>query len=446
MSLFKRSPRRSIATVATVGALAAAFVVVPALAAPALASDTDTATAVFTALNAERGTESGTALLPNGFANTSAHSLAIRYSGTSHKCSPSSSYPPPQKADLAFDVPICVKVAKSDTEATALVAAAVAQDSAVMNANVYNVVGIGVYTKGSKVYAFFDMLGYNTLPKEKIALSSVTISGKQAYGSTITPHYTAITDNGVSTGVDYAFKWVTKGGSTLSTTEDFTPVPTDVGLQVHAVVTVSKTGFQTVSGTSPWTAQIVKGTFAKSGGVTNGKFTQAGASLLADTPTVTPTVTPTIRWYQGSTLFTPTGGFAPYGYAPTTADLGHNLTATITYAKAGYKTLVLTYSKTPFKGLSYQYAGGVLPGPTISGYTTNPKVGDDLAANNPDWLGTATTTLDTWKVNGVTKGTGAEIVVKSSWVGKKITVTYKASGSLYKTTSVTSSSTPKVKS
>jgi hypothetical protein len=287
---------------------------------------------------------------------------------------------------------------------------------------------------------------YNNPANQKISFSVPTISGTAKVGHTLVALFKqAVLDDGFSSAADVNyFVWWKVGTSIVAsgTTETFAVQPSDIGQKISVDIEASQSGYTPQTFDSVPTSKVAEGTFTTTGGTT--KFLQVGDALTPDYPTsTTPNVTPTFVWKRGSTVLASSTALGAAWYNPVVADIGHHLYVTVTYQEDGYKTLVLTYSHDPFKGLQYKNVSA----PVISGYSGNPHVGDDIAASTPDTgLQEVDSSSITWKVGGVTKGTGSEIVVKSSWVGKSITATYTIAGGAYEKLSVTSKATPKVKS
>jgi hypothetical protein len=448
--LTKKSGSRSLAVAAAIGALAAASVVVPALAAPAFASDSSTAISLFTDINIDRTGDSVPALKADGYLVDDAQALAKRYAD-GHGCptadgdAPEDSHNQPAEANFVT----CVSVSAGSSAASRLTDAYFAQadHGDLVNNPLANYVGVGVYTKGSHIYSVLSLQVYNNAPTQKLRFGTPKISGTAKVGHTLVVQFpTAVLDDGLSSaaGVDY-YVWWYEGTTIVASgaNEYYNVQPSDIGKKISVQVEASKTNYTSETTGSTQTSKVVPGTFKVT---TTGKFDQLLGGITPDaSATVTPNVTPTYVWHRGSTILTHSGAGVQW-YSPVVADLSKNLYVNVTYQATGYTTLVVKYSKNPFKGLQYQYSGGTLPSPTINGYSGSPTVGETLSADNPEWVGDTSTDLDTWKVNGVTKGTGVSIVVKSSWVGKKITVTYTAKGAVYEKTSRTSSATPKVES
>ena len=110
----RRSSRRVAAVITSVGVIAGALVLAPAIAGPALASDGSTGTSLITALNdyRQKPIVDADALSPNGYANVTAHNLAIIYSGSGHPCAVNASgAPAPSTPDApSAQQPVCTEV------------------------------------------------------------------------------------------------------------------------------------------------------------------------------------------------------------------------------------------------------------------------------------------------------------------------------------------------
>lgn len=433
----KKSPRRSLTAIAAVAAVAGAMLVIPTSAAPAFASDTSTAASLFVDLNAHRAlpTVNVPAVGPNGYANQEAHDRAVNYSHCASPCNfgllPAPAHTAPTTPDSPdFDVPIYAHVSTGSHEASRLLTALLAHSSAVIEASLYNIAGIGIHTRGSKVYGVIEMLAYVTPPAGYLGFATPTISGTAKVGHTLTVHYSAaVPDNGDTTGITYSVDWRV-GATNEGTGPSFLIPAALVGDHIYARVTVQKTGFVDRIVNSASTAATAHGTFTYTG---SSKIGQLFYAYFPE-PVASPAGTMTYKWYRDGHF----NGTTTLLYDPTTNDIGHVLAVKETVADPGYTTKSVTVSKT-FEGLSFFNTAA----PTITG---TPEVGDTLTAHITTWNPAPAATTITWKANGVaiSGAHGTTLLLKHAQLGKKITVTFKSVLSDFKPTSLTSVSTSKV--
>jgi len=160
-----------------------------------------------------------------------------------------------------------------------------------------------------------------------------------------------------------------------------------------------------------------------------------GSTLKAVAPTWRPKASFTYQWYRGGK---PISGATSSSYKLTKSDAGKKIRVLATGKRGGFATTKKSSGyTTPIVNVF-----SAAPKPKISGTA---KVGRTLTASPGTWSPKPAKITYQWKADGkaIKGATKKTYKVRSSVVGKRITVTVKASKSGYKTTTKTSAKTAK---
>jgi surface antigen len=175
----------------------------------------------------------------------------------------------------------------------------------------------------------------------------------------------------------YAYQWYADGVAITGATKSiFTPTAAEKAKAITSRVTVTKTGYTTVVGTSAATQAVAPGTFTNTAPPTITGTPQVGRPLTASPGTWSPNADYAYRWLVDGT---PVTGATGSSYTPTADDLRKPVTVQVTASQPGYTSATLSSAATD----------PVAPGtflntsdPTISGTA---KVGVLLTADPGDW-------------------------------------------------------------
>ncbi|MBZ5737546.1 M1 family aminopeptidase [Nocardioides mangrovi] len=227
--------------------------------------------------------------------------------------------------------------------------------------------------------------GYNTGTGTSAATAAVAagdalsltptpvLSGTPKVGTPYAPSYGAW-DDGVTLTFQWAANSVNVSGS-AGTGGSITPTAAQLGQTLTLTVTGTKPGITPVVRTSNVSVAIANGT-----------------QVLQPIPTITGTAraqsevtgvpgawdSGTTRTYQWAVDGTPVDGATGTTYTPTLAQIGHQLTFSVTSTKTAYDPVTTTSEPSTIVGL----AQTLRPTPTISG---TPKVGVALTADPGTW-------------------------------------------------------------
>ena len=298
------------------------------------------------------------------------------------------------------------------------------------------------WTAGKTVYYFPSYASafganWNGYPTAAITpfttTTTPTISGTAQVGRTLTASSSWGTWSPSPTTVSYA--WTRSGSSlVLGTDETYVPKAADVGSTLTVTVT-AQSGGSVALVPSAATAAVVSDTFPTATPTISG-VSEVGQTLTANAGTWPPKTTLSYVWKWSGTD-TVVGN--DKAYTPVAADLGKNLTVTVTASLPGYTTTSVTSAPTAAVALA---TFDSTPTPTISGVR---KVGRTLTAHAGTWRD-FTTFSYVWKWFGTDTvvGSGKAYTPVAADLGKNLTVTVIASLPGYTTTSVTSAPTAAV--
>jgi surface antigen len=186
------------------------------------------------------------------------------------------------------------------------------------------------YLRGTAVSA-------STAPVESTELASIApprISGDPAVDQTLTAsegRWTAPPDA-------VTYQWEADGvpiaGATAAT---LTPGPDLVGKALSVTVTASRQGYTDASATSPATAPVAPGTFARASAPVVTGLPRLGETLQADPGSFTPEdAAVSVQWLRAGV---PIEGATGASYRLTRADLGAQVAARVRLTKPGYTPL-----------------------------------------------------------------------------------------------------------
>lgn len=273
-----------------------------------------------------------------------------------------------------------------------------------------------------------------TTPKIKIASTSSatpSIQGTPKVGANV-----SVSTGNWSKGTKFSHQWYAGGkpvkGATAST---YSVKPADLGKQLSVKVTGSQLGYSTVSKTSALTAKAAAGTLVSSTPRISGTA-KVGNKLTVTAGTWSKGTKFSYQWYVGGK---PVKGAAASAYSVKPADLGKPLSVKITGKLSGYNASAKISRQTPKAALGTLKTSK----PKITGSVTN---GKRLSAFVGSW--TKGTKLSyQWHVNGqkVKGANKSTYVIPKSARGKQIHVSVTGKNYGFKTVTISSTKTAKVK-
>jgi hypothetical protein len=226
--------------------------------------------------------------------------------------------------------------------------------------------------------------------------------------------------------------------TTVGTGDTYTVAAADLGKKITLTVTATLAGYVTTSKVSALTATVATGTFTSAPAPTIYGTAVFGQTLTAVTGTWSSSPTFTYQWRRsGSTTVIGTAARYTLG----AADIGKNLTVTVTATKTGF----LTTSKSSVATATVASATfATAPTPTITGAAV---FGETLRAVTGTWSNAPGFTYQ-WKRSGSTAviGTADSYTLTAADIGKAITVTVVGTKSGFTTVSKTSLATAAVAS
>lgn len=210
----------------------------------------------------------------------------------------------------------------------------------------------------------------------------------------------------------------------------------DYKQRITVRVTVSRTGYTSVSRRSTQTAKIKIG-IAKKGTVQLAGTSNVGRTLTAKTSRWSPSAELRYQWYRSGRAI---AGAHSKTYVLTAADRGLKVQVRVRTSKQGYNKSVSRMSK-PSKKVGW---GSLVPAtPTISGVAT---VGQTLRADHGRWKPSTTTFTYQWMRNGqpIAGATHSSLPLTSAEAEARITVRVTGLAAGYRSASRTSGSTSAV--
>jgi hypothetical protein len=444
--------RRPLALALVVAVTAVGLASTPFVAASASASDSSTASSILSRANGFRtsAVEDEAPFTTNRFLATRAGQWAKLYAACGTKCTTPSKTPSEEIPALpepnTSDVLDVVHVAKGSKEDTRLFAALFAKSSTTVledNTGKVEVGSVGVYTKGSNVWAVLEVTEYNggDAPWDQIVGSVPTVSGKAATAAELKSKAKATVP---TTGVTINYIWKTTTSTTSLGSGSELQVPTGlVGQKLELEVVYTKPGYVPLALTSKPTKRVVDGTFSaeKPGFTPDSHFnvyTTATTGLGDVFPAPT---TVSYQWYRNGKAV-PGATSDEYGWSP--INKGATFYAAIKLSGPDMKSLTVTTAHHTIVGMyiaTVQQPVVILPGGASGEY-----VGGTLSTEPGTW-GPGTVKIHIqWNVNGKPVKGANDILfaVTHSMLGKYITVTYTGTESGYASRSLTSVKTATV--
>jgi hypothetical protein len=270
------------------------------------------------------------------------------------------------------------------------------------------------------------------------ASGTVTITGTQRVGATLTAALPAYTDATTAPlAPTFSYQWLRAGvviaGAAAAA---YSPVLADLGKALTVRVVASVAGYLPLTSTSAATPAIAAGVFGGDPAllpIITGSAPSVLTVALDPASMTEPGTTLAFQWFRGATAI---AGATTAGYILSAAtDYGMPIAARVTVTKAGYTTLVLATAPSDF---SIYASGDVVlddPAPVVDavvGVSTTPSFTKDGGSWSPDPANLAYQ----WYLNGVAvggaAGTGPTYTVLAANAGKTLTlrVTAKAPGYL----------------
>lgn len=237
-------------------------------------------------------------------------------------------------------------------------------------------------------------------------------------------------------GTTLTYQWAVGGADVPSATaRTFTPTLAQIGQTATVTVTATKPGYPTTSRTSPATAAIAPAAQVLTPTPTVAGFGKVDEPLTATPGTWDADTTLALQW---SVDGEPVAGATGDTYTPVPADVGSEVTVTVTSTKTDYATTERT-------SLPVTVVDGDLtltPTPTISG---TPQVGQTLTALPGTWDDDVELSY-AWAVGGtpLLTVTGSTYVPTGEDLGKPVTVAVTGTKTGYATVSRTSDETAAV--
>lgn len=200
-----------------------------------------------------------------------------------------------------------------------------------------------------------------------------------------------------------------------ATTDTFTPGADAIGRTVRVVVTGSRSGFTDVEESTATRAVVGGGRFT----LARASTAMTGSSRLGGTlvaPQVSASPTPSSVGYRWTANNRTIRGATGRRFTVTTAQLGKQISVTVTVTRAGYATVATTSAPTHPAGVFWRRSSPVVHGVS--------RVGRVLTAQVSGWTPTPTTVSYQWYVNGrpIRGATGARYRVRAADQGRKLTV------------------------
>ncbi|WPR66058.1 hypothetical protein SLW73_06980 [Glutamicibacter protophormiae] len=286
-----------------------------------------------------------------------------------------------------------------------------------------------------------SQLGYSTVSKTsaltaKAAAGTLVSSTPRISGTAKVGNKLTVMAGTWSKGTKFSYQWYVGGkpvkGAAASA---YSVKPADLGKQLSVKVTGSQLGYSTVSKTSALTAKAAAGTLVSSTPRISGTA-KVGNKLTVMAGTWSKGTKFSYQWYVGGK---PVKGAAASAYSVKPADLGKPLSVKITGKLSGYNASAKISRQTPKAALGTLKTSK----PKITGSVTN---GKRLSASVGSW--TKGTKLSyQWHVNGqkVKGANKSTYVIPKSARGKQIHVSVTGKNYGFKTVTISSTKTAKVK-
>jgi surface antigen len=135
----------------------------------------------------------------------------------------------------------------------------------------------------------------------------------------------------------FTYQWLADGSPISgATSKSFTPTADELGKQISAKVTASKSGAHSGTAQSAATAKVAKGVFKVTADPTVSGTPQVGVQLSGTTGTISPTPQLGLKWLSDGE---PVDGATGKTYVPTAADLDHEVKLKVIARAPGYHTL-----------------------------------------------------------------------------------------------------------
>jgi fructan beta-fructosidase len=275
---------------------------------------------------------------------------------------------------------------------------------------------VSVAVTGTKAgYVTTTVASVQTAPVARLdflATPDPAISGAAVFGSTL---YSS-TGSWQTSGITFTYQWYADGSPiTGATTSTYVPKVADFGKRISVSVTGTKTGYNTVTRTSPETAPVVPATFAATPSPTISGSTVFGATLYSSTGSwQTSGITFTYQWYADGSPIT---GATRSTYVIAVGAIGKQITVAVTGTKTGYTTVTTTSAPTSTVTAA-QFT--TTPTPTVTGTV---KQGSTLTGVRGTWSPAPTSYTYRWFADGsvISGATSTSYKLTANEVGKRIT-------------------------
>lgn len=232
------------------------------------------------------------------------------------------------------------------------------------------------------------------------------VSGAARVGVELTAHPGSWTPGGAA----LAYQWLDSGQPIQGATgPTYRPLRARLGRQLAVRVTASKAGYAAASAVSAPTAPVAPGTLLVTGEPAISGLAALGQTLTVSTGSFTPGAeAKRVQWEADGV---PIAGATAETFAPTGAELGKSLTATVTAVRRGFDDrAVRTAPTAAVTGPQIQVTGA-------GGITGAPVVGETLAAAPVAVTPADVSTTYTWLRNGAPVGSAPTYRVTREDVG-----------------------------
>ena len=265
------------------------------------------------------------------------------------------------------------------------------------------------------------------------APTGLSLAGSPAVGTPLSVIWSAPFSPAPTT---VGYQWSADGAPVAgATAATYVPSALDIGKSIGVVLTAARAGFEPLAVEVGAGAPVVPGTIAS---LSAPVMSAPRVGRAATTTTGTWSTTGTsfaYQWYSGGMPVSTAATYTPSG-----ADLGAQLSVTVTAYRTGY----VSASRSSNQAAVLEALFTTTPRPTISG---SPVVGGTVSVSTGSWSPSGASFSYQWKVGGLTVGgaTGSTYSVRPTDADRSVTVVVTASKQGYSTTSMESAASASVK-
>ncbi|MGH3472816.1 MAG: CHAP domain-containing protein [Nocardioidaceae bacterium] len=248
-------------------------------------------------------------------------------------------------------------------------------------------------------------------PGDFSVITKPSIKGTAQVGTKLT----AIPGTWTPTGATFAYQWLANGlPISGATNRSFRPQAPQLGQRLQVQVTASAAAMQPATASSARTSAVAPGDLVVSAPPTITGTPRVDTQLSATSGTWSPSAQYTYQWNAGGI---PVANAVGATFSPTAAQLGQQISVTVTATRAGYTTAISTSAATTAVAPATFLTTGP---PTISGTA---QVDQKLTASPGNWSPTGTPSYQ-WLVAGVSVrgATRSTFTPDASDLRKQVTV------------------------